>query len=131
MKLFKIADLAPVVASDDPQNLTYNGKMPEYHVITELVWHPRGNEILQHRCIALTPCQATADCIEDELEDYLTPVFDDLPTRGVWRVVVAGTMDGEFTYEYDSWVNWEILSANKFPSFGALKEWFKEWKKEQ
>ncbi len=136
MAILNFENLAPTKAPDGPEKLTYNGKIPDKHIIVELVWHPKGNEILEHRCIPLTPCRSTVDCIEQELEEHLTPVFDDLPTRGVWRVVVAGTMGGCHYdtvdgSEYDEWVDWDILSANKFPDFGALKEWFKNWKKEQ
>lgn len=126
----------PVVQPVHPETLTYSGKMPEHHVIVELVWHPAGNEILEQRCIWLTPCEDTISGISDAIDEYLTPIFDDLPTRGVWRVVVAGTMNGD-SYEtdcgreYDSWVDWDILSANKFPCFGALKDWFKNWKATQ
>lgn len=136
MTVLNLLNLAPVIEPAHPKDLTYNGKLPDSDVIVELVWHPGGNEILERRCTWLTPCEITASRIGDELEDYLTPVFDDLPTRGVWRVVAAGTVntssyDMEWGVEHDSWMDWDILSANKFPCFGSLKAWFKMWKAEQ
>ncbi len=121
------------VKPDHPRTLTYNGKMPDKHIIVTFVWHSAGDGILDDNYIGLTPCEATVDGIIEELEAHLEPVFDELPKKGVWRVVVSGKMDGcsydtDYGREYDSWVDWEILSANKFPCFGSLKAWFKMWK---
>jgi hypothetical protein len=112
--------------------LAYNGKLPEYDVMFTGVWNSIGNEFLTEDYTPLLP--GGFDPLDGDVGTYIDDLTGALPDRGVWDVVAIGkvnsseswTYDG---YEYDMWVEWTIISANKFPSFGELKHWFKKWKK--
>jgi len=113
--------------------LTYNGDRPKYDLMFEGVWNAPGKEFLEAGYKNLVPWGH--DPIDGDLDVYTDDLTSDLPARGVWDIVALGKVNGETYwtdcgYEHDMWVEWTIISANKFPSFGDLKHWFKKWKKD-
>lgn len=107
-------------------SLTYNGKKPKHDVLVDFVWDAAGEEILDMEWIVLAP----GDLFFEDIDEHeLGEVISELPKRGVWQVCALGEIWGEkywtpCGYEYDGGYYWEVLAANKFPSFGDLKRWW-------
>jgi hypothetical protein len=114
--------------SDDAAILSYNGKDPEYDVLFMGWYNSPGREFLDELLIQLNVHPVDIDCDIDAL-------MDELPSTGVYHVVALGKIINESHYcdyygaiDYDIFIEWTIISANKAPCFGALKTWYKAWK---
>lgn len=115
----------------NPRDYTYNSGMPENDIIIQFVWHSAGEEYLEEiNFMHLHPQEETNDWIEEEITLHMDDITADIPDKGVWIVTAQGKIWSEsswtdYGYEYDAGIEWEILAANKFPSFGALKRFWK------
>ena len=118
----------------NPLDLTYNGEMPKDFYIITFVWVSNTKEYFNDITHVMHPDCATADWISDCIIEFvIDEIGAALPDKGVWRVVASGSVSDasgwtDCGYEYDSSFDWDIISANKFFSFGDLKHFWKEHK---